>query len=115
MKNSYIIALLLITIAFLLSTSCKKEESGDGTIPEIIVLGVNPMYWALDIPYVDQGATAFDISDSGDTTDLTSSIEVQINVDVTIKGDYTVSYNVKDASGLSAEEKIRNVKVVDGK
>ena len=116
MKKIFLISTILIILSILVITSCKKEESsGDGIVPVIVVLGLNPMYWAQDIPYIDMGATAYDISAAGDTVDLTNSIIVQNNVDVVIVGDYTVTYNVKDESGESAEEKVRSVEVVIGK
>ncbi len=95
--------------------SCKKSETGDGTIPEIVILGLNPIYWAKDIPYEDAGAIAYDVTVEGDTVDISNSIIVTNNVDVTVLGKYTVSYNVQDDSGMSAEEKVRNVEVVIGK
>ncbi len=115
MKNKYIISLLLLITTLLFSSSCKKEDTGDGTIPEIIVLGINPLYWALDIPYVDAGAIAFDITPAGDTIDITSRIVTVNNVNVVSTGDYNVIYNVTDESGVAAAEKVRNVKVVVGK
>ena len=115
MKNSIYILLGFIILVLLPVQSCKKDSSGDGTKPVIVVLGQSTMYWALDIPYVDQGATAYDVIASGDTVDITNYIVTENNVDVTIIGDYMVKYNVKDESGESAEEKVRSVKVVVGK
>jgi len=46
---------------------------------------------------------------------LTSSIVINNNVKVSEVGEYNVKYNVTDASGLAAPEKIRIVKVVLGK
>ena len=115
MKKKFIIPVFLLIAAISFSSSCEKEEPGDGTVPEIVVLGLNPMYWALDLPYVDAGAMAYDITPEGDTVDLTSSIIVNINIDVSATGDYDVRYNVTDESGEAAEEKVRIVKVVLGK
>lgn len=96
-------------------SSCKKSDSGDGTVPEIVILGLNPLYWAQDFPYEDDGAIAYDVTPAGDTVDITSSIVVGNNVDVTKTGEYSVTYNVKDDSGEEADEKVRVVKVVMGK
>ena len=115
MKNKYNISLFLLIVTLLFSSSCKKEDVGDGTVPEIIVLGINPLYWALDIPYVDAGAIAFDITPAGDTIDITSRIVTVNNVSVISTGDYNVIYNVTDESGMAAAEKVRNIKVVVGK
>lgn len=109
----YLLYTLIVTA--LLISACKKEESGDGTKPVIVVKGFNPVYWAEGIPYVDMGAEAYDISATGDTTDLTSAIITQNNVDISIAGDYRVTYNVTDESGLKADEQERIVKVVLGK
>lgn len=108
---------ILTTLIFslLIFSACKKEDSGDGTKPVIVVNGFNPVYWALDIPYEDAGAEAYDVTATGDTLSLTSDIVTQINVDVSVVGDYTVTYNVKDESGLAADQKERVVKVVLGK
>jgi len=115
MKNKYIISIFLLIVSLSFSSSCKKEDAGDGTVPEIIVLGINPLYWALDIPYVDAGAIAFDITPAGDTIDITSRIVTVNNVNVISTGDYNVIYNVTDESGVAAAEKVRDVKVVVGK
>ncbi len=98
-----------------MSSSCQKEDPGDGKAPEIVVLGLNPIYWAVDVPYIDLGAIAYDITNEGDTLDLTNNISVEDNVNISEIGDYSVKYNVTDASGLAAEEKVRIVKVVLGK
>lgn len=108
------VLLLFATITFFFA-SCEKDNVGDGTIPVITIVGLNPLYWALDFPYEDAGATAYDITSDGDTIDISSRIQVNSNVDVTNVGDYEVKYNVTDESGVSAEEKIRKVTVVLGK
>ena len=115
MKRKFFIPIFIMFAVFSLSSSCEKEDSGDGTVPEITILGLNPLYWALDVPYVDMGAVAYDITSEGDTLDLTSSIVINNNVKVSEVGEYNVKYNVTDASGLAAPEKIRIVKVVLGK
>ncbi len=115
MKNRFIISIIVMFTVLLFSMSCSKDEEGDGTVPEIVVLGINPLYWALDIPYEDAGAIAFDVTIEGDTVDITNKIVVTSNVDFNAVGDYSVIYNVTDASGVDAIEKVRSVKVVIGK
>lgn len=115
MKKKFIIPVFVLMAAISLSSSCEKDDPGDGTTPEIMVLGLNPLYWALELPYFDAGATAFDITPEGDTVDITDRIVTNINVDVSTIGDYDVKYNVTDESGMAAEEKVRIVKVVLGK
>ncbi len=114
MKRNIILLLGLVT-GLLFYGSCKKDNTGDGTPPVIEILGANPLYWALDEVYVDPGATAWDITQEGDTVDISASINSISTVDVSQEGDYTVTYRVTDGSGLSADEKVRNVKVVVGK
>lgn len=110
--------LFFLSLLFALSVtfvwSCKKEDVGDGKIPEIVIIGLNPLYHAVDQPYVDEGAIAYDVVD-GDTINLTANIVTTNNVNVNFTGDYTVKYNVTDESGLAAAEKVRVVKVVIGK
>ncbi len=115
MKNKHIISSFLLIITVIFSVGCNKEEVGDGTVPEIVILGLNPTYWALDIPYVDAGAVAFDVTTEGDTVDITDKIVVTDNVNVNEIGNYDVLYNVTDKSGVSAEVKTRDVNVVLGK
>lgn len=110
--------IIVLIIAAMLSAflpSCKKDNSGDGIPPQIVILGLNPLYWAKDVPYEDSGAIAYDISSTGDTIDITQNIVVQNNVDVSAEGEYSVKYNVKDESGMSADEKVRKVVIVIGK
>lgn len=102
-------------LATLFISSCKKSDTGDGTVPEIVIKGLNPLYWAKDYVYVDEGAIAYDVTPAGDTVDLTESIVVTSDVNVYSIGEYMVKYNVEDESGVKAEEKIRVVKVVLGK
>ena len=59
----------IIVAVFILgfSSGCKKDESGDQNKPFIILTPPNPLNWGLDVPYQDPGATAYDITESGDT------------------------------------------------
>ncbi len=115
MRKSIFFTLLTSLVVFMILSACKKDDTGDGTVPEIVLLGFNPAYWAKDVPYEDAGVIAFDVTPAGDTIDLTASIVVTDNVDVANIGEYNVVYNVTDESGVSAEEKVRVVKVVAGK
>lgn len=115
MNRTCIFSILLVGVFLTLSSSCKKDKTGDGTVPVIMVLGQNPINWALDLPYVDAGAVAYDITPAGDTVDITNKISTSNNVNIATIGDYEVKYNVTDDSGLSAVEKVRVVKVVFGK
>ncbi len=111
-QKSVIIGFIAVVLLFV---GCKKTDNGDGIKPVIVVLGYNPMYWALDLPYMDSGAEAYDVSSTGDTLYITDLIETKNDVDVSKIGEYSVTYNVKDASGLAADTQVRTVKVVLGK
>lgn len=115
MNRSFIITIIIVFLFLSFSSSCKKDDTGDGTVPVIVVLGLNPINWALDFPYVDSGAIAYDVTPTGDTINITNRITTTNNVNVSVEGDYEVKYNVSDESGEHAEEKIRVVKVVIGK
>lgn len=105
---------LVIILAALIMHSCNKNTS-DGNQPFIILLGQNPLNWGMDVPYVDPGAEAYVVSQSGDTTNITSRLVMTDNVNVSQEGTYQVNYNVTDAEGAAAEQKTRTVKVVLGK
>jgi len=111
MKKLILPSAVLLTLLFL-SSACNKNENGDQNAPYIEMNPPNPLYWALDYPYEDPGAEAYDITEVGDTVNITSSLIINNNVDVAIAGDYQVTYNVTDEAGNSAEQQVREVKVV---
>ena len=104
-----------ILTSFLLIIAACNKNSTDGVTPIIELLGANPLNWALDQPYVDPGAVAYEVSESGDTTDLTSRLVMNDDVNVAKEGTYIVNYNVTDADGNKADQKTRTVNVVLGK
>jgi hypothetical protein len=79
----------------------------DNTGPVIDVLGENPVTVALNSEYADAGATALDARDG----DLTESIETVNDVDTSIEGVYTVTYDVADSLGNAAVQQVRTVYV----
>ncbi len=105
-----LIPLVLLFAGFLVFSGCKKD--GDKNKPYIIILGSNPLTWPLEFPYEDPGAEAYDITESGDTVDITSRLQVNSNVNVNKAGDYQVDYNVTDEAGNAADTKTRQVKVI---
>jgi len=111
-KYSPIILVVLLFISF--TFSCKKEN-GDTNKPFIIILGYNPVYTAQGMDYIDAGAEAWDVTQTGDTVDISSRLEVNNNVDINTEGDYEMKYNVSDEAGNRADEQKRTVKVVIGK
>lgn len=111
MKN-LVIPISILVFALSLSISCKKDENGDKNKPYIIVNPPDPQYWGIDIPYVDAGAEAWDITKAGDTINITNRIQTTDNVNVGITGDYQVLYNVSDEAGNNADQQSREVKVI---
>ena len=85
----------------------------DPNFPTISLKGQTPITVEKNSIYnlhVDAGATAWDKID----LDITSKIEVDItNVDTSIVGTYTVTYNVTDNEGNAAPQRTRTVKVID--
>ncbi|NOX86449.1 MAG: DUF5011 domain-containing protein [Chlorobi bacterium] len=109
MKKLFI-PLLVLLAGFVVFSGCKKD--GDKNKPYIIILGSNPLTWQIDIPYVDPGAEAYDITEAGDTVDITSRLQVNSNVNVSVAGKYSVEYNVSDEAGNAADPKTRTVNVI---
>ena len=95
--------------AALLSTADASIFPGsDPDAPTITVSGDNPATIDSGLAYVDAGATATDVEDG----DITSSIVViGLPVDTNIPGSHTVTYQVTDSSGNSAQA-VRTVKVI---
>ena len=82
----------------------------DTTAPVITLLGANPQTVEVGDPYLELGATAFDVGDG----DLTASIVIDASgVDTSTVGSYSVTYNVSDSQGNAATEAARTINVVD--
>lgn len=113
MKKFFFIAFVLFAISF--SIACSKNSDNNQNKPFITILGSNPTNWALSVPYTDPGAEAFDVTSTGDTVNITSSLIVTDNVNVMLEGSYEVNFNVTDTDGNKAEERTRVVNVVLGK
>jgi len=109
MKKILLIFMLMATVISVLP-GCKKK--GDTNKPFIVLLGSNPLTWQIDVPYVDPGAEAYDITEAGDTVDISSRLQVNNNVNVEIAGDYTVDFNVSDEAGNQADTQTRKVVVI---
>lgn len=72
-------------------TACNHEDSSE--VPEITILGENPVSIEQGATYMDAGATASDAEDG----DLTASIITNDQVDTSIIGNYEVTYTVTDS------------------
>ena len=114
MKNLRYI-LFAILAGTLLISACKKDDNADKSKPFIEVLGYDPVYTALGMPYVDAGALAWDVTATGDTVDITNRLVTEDNVNIQVADTYEVTYNVSDEAGNAADERKRQVKVVIGK
>lgn len=78
----------------------------DKTSPVITLLGVNPITLTVGDMYTDAGATAEDEEDG----DITNKIVIKpTSIDTSVPGTYTITYNVSDKYGNSAEEVTRTI------
>jgi len=79
------------------------------TPPVITLIGANPATFYVGDPYVELGATAQDAQDGN----ITSSLVINSsNVNTSVVGTYTVTYNVTDSGGLHAIQVSRTVNVL---
>ena len=79
-------------------------------LPLITLLGTNPITLEACDEYVEQGATASDSC----LGDITGDIIIDTsNLDITTVGTYSVTYDVTNAVGVSANQVTRTVNVVD--
>jgi len=81
----------------------------DTTVPEITLIGDNPLAVEQGSIFSDPGAIAIDDRDG----DISASIEVTGSVDSNTSGLYTLTYNVTDATGNAAVTVTRTVSVSD--
>lgn len=84
----------------------RKIIISDLTGPEITLKGDKELSVTIDTKYEEPGYEAIDKLDG----DLTKSVKVTDNIDITKLGDYEVIYEVKDKAGNVSKE-IRKVKV----
>ena len=81
----------------------------DETAPVITLVGDAEITVEVGSTYTDLGATASDNYDG----DITADIVTVNNVDTSVIGSYTVTYNVSDDAGNAASEVTRTVSVTD--
>jgi hypothetical protein len=77
--------------------------------PVITLVGTTPVTANVFSTYVDAGATALDNYDG----DITNKIVATGQVNTSVLGTYTVTYNVRDSCGNAATAVTRTVKVLD--
>ncbi|MDF1598123.1 MAG: DUF5011 domain-containing protein, partial [Acidimicrobiia bacterium] len=81
----------------------------DTGAPVITLLGSDPVTVEVGSPYVDAGATAFDVGDG----DITAGIVTVNPVNTSVVGSYVVTYDVIDSQSNPAVQVTRTVNVVD--
>ena len=86
------------------------DDAVDTTPPIISLTGVNPQLIEIGGTYVELGATATDAVGGDVTPDIIINSDV---VNPNKIGNYSVTYDVRDAAGNPAEQVIRTVKVED--
>lgn len=90
-------------------SSIMVEDVVNNDPPVITLVGDAVVNHEVNTTYNDAGATAFDIIDG----DITGSIIISNNVDTTILGTYTITYDVSNSNNISAIQKRRIVNIVD--
>ena len=91
------------------TTVTRSVRVVDTTIPNITLTGSSSVTVEVGSVYSDAGATAADNYGG----DVTGSIVTVNPVNMTVLGNYTITYNVVDAQGNAAVEVTRTVHVVD--
>jgi len=84
-------------------------KEADSSKPVITLNGYIDTIIAKGSTYKEKGATAFDDRDGNITANMTTTS----TVDTTTEGTYTVTYNINDIAGNSADEVTRTVTVVE--
>ena len=92
------------------TTPYEPEPPADTTPPVITLVGASSLTLEMGDTYEELGATASDDVDG----DISGDIVIDNSaVDGSSLGDYLVTYNVSDSAGNQAQEKTRNVSVVE--
>ena len=114
MSKLPVIAVSLLLASIVAISSCGGGGAAapplDTTPPVITLLGNNPQVITTGTAYPELGATAMDDVDD----DISGSIVIDSSaVDTSTAGSYSVTYDVTDSSGNTAETVIRTVTVQD--
>ena len=100
-----------ITYNYNISDGCNSVDNqitysgGNKNLPEISLIGESTVLVCVGKAYTEEGATASDHCG----TDISGSISIVSNVNTSIAGNYSVTYNVTDGCGNSALEVTRTV------
>jgi len=106
---------LALALGAILIAGCKKEEPAtetptatvDTTPPVITLTGKSNDTIALQTAYSDPGATVIDETDGS----INTALNTTSTVNTALTGNYTLTYNAKDAAGNQAVTKTRKVRV----
>jgi len=90
------------------ATLTRTVNVTDQTAPVISMLGFSNTSVAQGLNYVDAGATAIDNVDG----DISGNILVASNVNTSVLGNYSVTYDVSDAAGNASVTRTRLVETV---
>jgi len=85
-----------------------SKPEPDSTPPVITLVGSNPQTITVGTSYTELGATAMDNVDGN----LSGNITIDVDVNTTLIGSYSVTYNVSDAAGNTAIQMTRTVNVI---
>lgn len=92
-------------------SSAIPDFQADPDAPQITLSGPEVIFLAVNEDYIEHGAMAIDPQDG----DISSDILITNYSDQNMAGDYFVRYQVQDASGKFAQEKVRIVRIFNDK
>jgi hypothetical protein len=99
-SNFYLASILILGLSSMFS-SCKKDDTN---APIITLVGDSEITLDLQTPYQELGATAIDDED-GELI-----VEISGDVDINLKGVYTITYTATDEAGnIAIEDRIVNI------
>ena len=84
------------------------DDNDENQAPVITLLGDNPINLTVGDTFTDPGATATDTEDGDITSDIVVGGDT---VDTSAVGTYTITYNVSDSDGATADEVLRTVEM----
>lgn len=109
LKSILKISTKVLLVSSFVFTAFVQMAYADTVKPVITLVGSSNPSIPMSVAFVDTGATAADDEDG----DITASIVIVNNVNMSAPGVYTVTYNVSDAAGNLADQVTRTVTVFD--